>query len=77
MDFRIVGPITDKQTIASGMSVRSRRQLMLKYGGSGWRKMKGIAWVETHSGRSGRAEIHWYAAHGVGSKDFKIKRFFD
>ena len=24
-----------------------------------------------------RAEIHWYEAHGIGKKDFKIKRYID
>ena len=23
------------------------------------------------------AELHWYEAHGVGRRDFKIKRFLD
>jgi len=23
------------------------------------------------------AEIHWYAAHGIGRREFKIKRFLD
>ncbi len=24
-----------------------------------------------------RAEIHWYEAHGIGKRDFKIKRYLD
>jgi len=36
--------------------------------------MKGIATVELADGAIGEAEIHWYEAHGIGRKDFKIKR---
>ena len=24
-----------------------------------------------------QAEVHWYEAHGIGRRDFKIKRFID
>ena len=24
-----------------------------------------------------QAEIHWYEAHGIGRKEFKIKRYID
>ena len=36
-------------------------------------KMKGIAIVELADGTICEAEIHWYEAHGIGRKDFKIK----
>jgi hypothetical protein len=36
--------------------------------------MKGFATVKFDSGQIKNAEIHWFEAHGVGKKDFKIKR---
>jgi hypothetical protein len=51
-----------------------RRYLERTYGRGRWRKMKGIATVELPDGRICEAEIHWYEAHGIGRKDFKIKR---
>ncbi|HEX4785744.1 MAG TPA: hypothetical protein VH350_15490 [Candidatus Sulfotelmatobacter sp.] len=37
-------------------------------------KMKGTAMVEFADGTMCYAEVHWYEAHGVGAKEFKIKR---
>jgi hypothetical protein len=31
--------------------------------------------IRLASGDLRRAEIHWYEAHGVGSVEYKIKRF--
>jgi len=42
-----------------------------------WRKLKGRATVRLESGSIRNAEIHWYEAHGIGRKRFKIKRFLD
>jgi hypothetical protein len=36
--------------------------------------MKGVARVELMDGTILKAEIHWFEAHGIGRKDFKIKR---
>lgn len=37
--------------------------------------MKGIARVRIlRTGNIREAEIHWYEAHGVGKRDFKIKK---
>ena len=44
------------------------------YGKGRWRKMKGIATVQLADGTICEAEIHWFEAHGIGRKDFKIKR---
>jgi uncharacterized protein YodC (DUF2158 family) len=44
------------------------------YGGRRWRKLKGSATVRLRDGTIREAEIHWYEAHGVGRKRFKIKR---
>jgi hypothetical protein len=36
--------------------------------------MKGIATVRLADSTACEAEIHWFEVHGVGRKDFKIKR---
>jgi hypothetical protein len=45
------------------------------YGGLRWRKLKGIAEVRLPNGTRRLAEVHWYESHGIGRKEFKIKRF--
>ena len=73
MDFEIVSDITDVETIAAGTGVRDRARLRKQYGRGRWRKMKGIARVRLLSGRVRLAEVHWYEAHGVGKREFKLK----
>ena len=77
MYFKIIGVIHDIETIARGQGVRDHRRLKKLYGGSYWRKMKGVATVELRDGTIRLAEIHWYEAHGIGRKVFKIKRYLD
>jgi hypothetical protein len=77
MYFTIVGEITDIETIAKGRGIRTLRHLRTRYGPGTWRKMKGVATVELANGQMRQAEIHWYEAHGVGRKGFKIKQFLD
>ncbi|MGD8794768.1 MAG: hypothetical protein PVF47_19620 [Anaerolineae bacterium] len=72
--FEILGDITDLQTIAAGQGVHIRRYLERTYGKGRWRKMKGIATVRLADGMIWEAEIHWFEAHGIGRKDFKIKK---
>ena len=72
--FKILGDIKDVEIIASGRGVHIRRFLERTYGRGRWRKTKGIATVELPDGTICEAEIHWYEAHGIGRKDFKIKR---
>ena len=74
MYFKIVGPISDTQAIASGAAIRERKRLWKAYGKGRWRKLKGIADVEFPDGTIYQAEIHWYEAHGIGAKEYKIKR---
>lgn len=74
MEFQIDGEISAIQTIASGSGVHIRRFLQRKYGKGRWRKMKGIATIRLADGTTFEAEIHWFEAHGIGRKDFKIKR---
>ena len=73
MDFEIVGEITDIETIAVGKGVRDRARLRKQHGIGRWRKLKGIASVRLASGRIRLAEIHWYEAHGIGRREFKLK----
>lgn len=51
------------------------RDLEKAYGKGRWRKVKGFATVRLENGAVCPAEIHWYEAHGIGRKRFKIKRF--
>lgn len=77
MNFEIVGEIDNIETIAKGPSVRERVRLTKQFGRGRWRKLKGIATVRLQDGWTGRAELHWYEAHGVGRRKFKIKRFLE
>ncbi len=74
-NFEILGEIKNIETIATGSGVHIRRYLERTYGKGRWRKMKGVAKVQLHSGEIFNAEIHWFEAHGIGRNDFKIKRF--
>jgi hypothetical protein len=38
---------------------------------------KGTADVQFSDGTIRHAEIHWYEAHGIGAKEYKIKRIID
>jgi hypothetical protein len=73
MDFEILGEIRDIQTIAVGRALRQLGRLRRRYGGSRWRKRKGVATVRLIDGTVRKAEVHWYEAHGVGRREMKIK----
>lgn len=75
--FEIVGEIGAVEVIATGRGVRRAAALRNRYGGTRWRKLKGVANVRSLLGEIRRAELHWYEAHGVGRRGFKIKRFLD
>jgi len=77
MHFTVVGEIRQVEIIAKGRGIRSLPRLRAAFGGSNWRKMKGVATVELQNGHRRRAEIHWYEAQGIGWKWVKIKRFLD
>lgn len=77
MFFKIVGQILDIETIASGKAIRERRRLRKVYGGRRWRKLKGTATVKLADGTMCYAEVHWYEAHGVGTRELKIKRILE
>jgi len=75
--FEIVGEIEQAETIASGRGVKIRSLLRKIHGRGRWRKRKGIATVRLANGKLRRVELHWYEAHGVGKRDFKIKQYLD
>jgi hypothetical protein len=70
----ILSEITDIETIAVGRFIRELDRLQRMYGRGRWRKLKGIATVRLPDETTIFAEIHWYEAHGIGRKDFKVKR---
>jgi hypothetical protein len=73
MDFEIIGKITNIETIATGRSIRDLARLRKRFGRGRWRKMKGFAKVRLEDDTIHTAEVHWYEAHGIGRKEFKIK----
>ncbi len=73
MDFEVVSEISSVQTIAIGPSIRDLKRLIKVYGSGHWRKKKGIGVVRLLDGSLHKAEIHWYEAHGIGKKEFKLK----
>ncbi len=77
MHFEIVAEISDIETIATGHGVRRLKVLRKRYGGRLWRKRKGVATVRLANNSTRLAEVHWYEAHGVGRKGWKVKRFLD
>jgi len=77
MYFEIIGEITDIEVIARGRGIRELARLRRKYGPGNWRKLKGRATVRMEDGSIHDAEIHWYEAHGIGRKRFKIKHTLD
>lgn len=77
MHFKILGPVTKIEPIARGSAIRERKRLWKAYGKARWRKLKGIARVELADGTICEAEVHWYEAHGIGAKEYKIKRIIE
>jgi hypothetical protein len=77
MHFEILGDIESAETFATGTSIRELPRLRKFYGRGKWRKRKGIARVRLADGTIKQAEVHWYEAHGIGRREFKIKRYID
>ena len=73
MDFELIGEVNQSEIIARGIGVRNSKRLCKRYGGKRWRKLKGVGTVRLTDGTIRLAEIHWYEAHGVGKKEFKLK----
>ena len=77
MYFEILGNIGNVETLAIGTSIREIARLRKFYGRGRCRKRNGIARVRLEDGEVRLAEVHWYDAHGIGRKEFKIKRYVD
>ncbi len=77
MDFRILDPLREVETIAQGSGIREIPRLRRAYGAGRWRKRKGITRVQLKDGVVRLVELHWYEAHGIGSYEHKIKRYLD
>jgi hypothetical protein len=65
--FKIIGKISDVETIASSKGIKQIRRLRKYYGAGNWKKMKGTA----------NAEVRWYEAHGAGTRELKIKKILE
>jgi len=70
----LLSDIRDIEIIAVSSSIRDLARLRKRYGGSRWRKLKGVAFVRTVDGEEFWAEIHWYECHGIGRRETKIVR---
>jgi len=75
--FEIISEIVGIEIVAVGRSIRDLARLNKVHGDGRWRKLKGRASVRLPSGRVRLAELHWYEAHGIGKRDYKIKRYLD
>jgi len=74
MRFELIGPITYVETIAVESSIHDLARLRRLYGEGRWRKLKGIGSVRLPDGTIETAELHSYEAHGIGTKELKVKR---
>ena len=77
MNFRIVGEISDAETIARSSGIRELPRPRRMYGHGSWRKRKGVARIRLRNGSVRLAEPHWCETHGIGRKEFKRKRYLD
>ena len=74
MDIELLGELRDVEVIARGSGIRELDRLRRVHGPGNWRKLKGIAEVRLQAGDICVAEVHWYEAHGIGKREFKLKR---
>jgi hypothetical protein len=73
----VIGEIRNIEVIAVRSRIREVKRLRREYGRGRWRKLKGAATVRLLDTTVVKAEIHWYEAHGVGRREFKVKRVLD
>ncbi len=77
MNFEILGEIERIEVIATGNGIRENRRLSKSFGPGKWRKMKGEATIKLVNGETRFVELHWYEAHGIGKKSFKVKKYLE
>ena len=75
MDFEIISDIRHPESIVQGFRIRELKRLQKVYGSGRWRKRKGETTIRLADGTMINAEVHWYEAHGIGKREFKIKRY--
>jgi len=73
VDFEILGPVERIEPVAVGRGIRDLPRMRKMYGYGNWKKLKGIATIRLVDGTVHTAEMHWYEAHGIGKREFKIK----
>jgi hypothetical protein len=73
VEIEFIGKPVEVETIAIGHGIRELERLRRVYGPGRWRKRKGIGRVRLPDGSIWQAEVHWYEAHGIGRKEFKLK----
>ena len=76
-DFEVISDIANREVIARGSGIHILSDLRQEYGGRNWRKCKGEATIALPEGWIGRAELHWYEAHGIGRRRMKRKGYLD
>lgn len=74
MNFEIISAITNIEIIKVTNGIREIARLRKDYGGSRWRKMKGIATVRRDTGSIKIVELHWYEENSIGKREIRIKR---
>ena len=74
MNFEIISAITNVEIIKVTNGIREIARLRKDYGGSRWRKMKGIATVRRDTGSVKIVELPWYEENSIGKKEIRIKR---
>ncbi|HVX86418.1 MAG TPA: hypothetical protein VH253_16670, partial [Phycisphaerae bacterium] len=76
MDFEVVGPIEEVESVAVGRGIRELARLRKSLGriGGGNERAGGL---KLSDGTIVAAEVHWCEAHGKGKRLLKIKRFLE
>ncbi len=77
MDFEIISDIRYSESFAQGAGIRELLRQQKIHGKGRWRKCKGEATVRLADGTELNAEVQWYEAHGIGKREFKIKRYLE
>jgi hypothetical protein len=77
MQFEILGEISDIETFATGSGIREINRLRKSYGRGRRRKRKGIARVRLTDGAISMAEIHWYEAAVLDTRNSRSSTCFE
>jgi hypothetical protein len=74
VDFDLLEPIYDIETIAVGTPIRQLPRLRKWYGQGRWRKLNERVKIRLPDGTITVAELHWYEAAGTVKKEMKLAR---